>query len=219
MGVVYLGDECIGEMYTHNVVDVTTTVINTLKKPISRYMVDENGVAKLIEGDITGAFDDVVTILTFGLQHAFRSCAGLTGSVSFPNLTAIGGSALVYAFLNCTGLTGSVSFPNLTSIGGNGLQQAFEGCTGLTGSVSFPNLTTIGSYGLMDAFNGCTGLTGSVSFPNLTSVGRYGLNHAFYKCTGLTEIHFRADAQATIEAQTGYSSKFGATSATIYFDL
>ena len=29
----------------------------------------------------------------------------------------------------------------------------------------------------------------------------------------------RADAQSAIEAQSGYSSKFGATNATIYFDL
>jgi len=32
-------------------------------------------------------------------------------------------------------------------------------------------------------------------------------------------IHFAAANQATIEALSGYSSKFGASSATIYFDL
>jgi hypothetical protein len=53
----------------------------------------------------------------------------------------------------------------------------------------------------------------------LTSVGSHGLYNAFQYCTGITEIHFRADAQATIEATSGYSDKFGATNATIYFDL
>ena len=84
---------------------------------------------------------------------------------------------------------------------------------------SFSDIKSIDDYVLFNAFSNCTGLTGSVNFPNLTSVGDNALNKAFYNCTGITEIHFRADAQATIEAQSTYSSKFGATNATIYFDL
>ena len=39
-------------------------------------------------------------------------------------------------------------------------------------------------------------------------------------CTDLVEMHFRADAQATVEALKGYSSKFwGPSTLTIYFDL
>jgi hypothetical protein len=247
MGVVYLGDECIGEMYTSYIPNITTTVINVLKKPSSRYIVDENGVVKRIEGDITGVFDDALTIGRFGLYNAFYACIGVTGSVSFPKLTSVGDAGLDSAFYSCTGLTGSVSFPNLTSIGAYGLRAIFDTCTGITGSVSFPSLTSIGDNGLSNAFYGCTKLTGSVSFPELTSIGNYGLYYAFRGCTGLTgsvsfpklttlgatfplddafygctkitEIHFRADMQATIEAQNDYSSKFGATNATIYFDL
>ena len=111
------------------------------------------------------------------------------------------------------------SFSDIKSIDDYVLFNAFSNCTGLTGSVNFPNLTSIGTSGLTNAFYNCTGLTGSVNFPNLTSVGDNALNKAFYNCTGITEIHFRADAQATIEAQSTYSSKFGATNATIYFDL
>jgi hypothetical protein len=109
-------------------------------------------------------------------------------------------------------------FDKIKTIGLYGLEYAFWNCTGLTGSLSFPSLTSIGDYGLNNAFRYCTGIT-TVSFPALTNVNFTGLFNAFYKCTGITEIHFRADAQATIEATSGYSDKFGATNATIYFDL
>ena len=72
-------------------------------------------------------------------------------------------------------------------------------------------------------FSWCSALS-KVSFPKLTSlqhssVLQAGSSGMFNGCNALTEIHFRADMQATIEKQIGYSSKFGATNATIYFDL
>lgn len=117
-------------------------------------------------------------------------------------------------------ITGTVKFPNLKSVDGfGGLYHTFEGCTGLTGSVEFPNLTEMDIYGIAYAFTNCTGLTGTVNFPSLITVGTNGLNNTFKGCTGITEIHFRADAKSVIEAQGTYDSKFGATNATIYFDL
>ena len=107
----------------------------------------------------------------------------------------------------------------ITVIANYGLSYAFYRCAGLTGSISFPSLTSIGDYGLFYAFHMCRGLTGSVSFPKLKTVSTNGLNNAFSNCTNLTEIHFPAAIQSTIEGLTGYSSKFGATNATIYFDL
>ncbi len=98
------------------------------------------------------------------------------------------------------------------------LSYAFYYCTGLVGRVEFASLTKIGKMGFYYAFYGCTGLT-EVYFPALTSSHSSGLASAFYGCTGITEIHFRADAQALIEALDGYSNKFRATNATIYFDL
>ena len=83
----------------------------------------------------------------------------------------------------------------------------------------FDKIKTIGSGSLYYAFYNCTGITSSVSFPALISVGNSGLQHAFYGCTGITSIHFRADAKSIIEAADGYSSKFDASNATIYFDL
>ena len=90
-----------------------------------------------------------------------------------------------------------------------------------TGSLTgyFDDIKIIGSNGLFCAFHGCTGITGSISFPNLTTINTYGLGNAFDGCTGITEIHFRADVKSVVESTDGYSSKFGASRATIYFDL
>ena len=137
----------------------------------------------------------------------------------FDNITSIEDDGLSFIFNFCTKLTGSISFPQLTSIGNYGLRSAFDGCSGLTGSISFPQLTSIGMYGLDSAFYNCSGLTGSISFPQLTSIGDYGLRSAFTGCDGITELHFRTDMQSIIESQFDYSDNFGATNATIYFDL
>ena len=71
-------------------------------------------------------------------------------------------------------------------------------------------LTTVGN----DAFNGCELLT-SINLPNVTTVGY----DAFSNCSSLKEIHFATKNKEAIEALSGYSDKFGATNATIYFDI
>ena len=153
-------------------------------------------------------------------QNLYRDNQDITGTVKFPNLKSVDGfGGLYHTFEGCTGLTGSVEFPNLTKIDIHGLYSCFNGCTGLTGSVEFPNLTEMDIYGIAYAFTNCTGLTGTINFPSLITVGTNGLNNTFKGCTGITEIHFRADAKSVIEAQGTYDSKFGATNATIYFDL
>ena len=160
-------------------------------------------------------FPNLASIGDFGMNYAFWGCTGIT-SVSFPALTSIGNSGMNYAFGSCTGIT-SVSFPALASIGEFGMTNAFWGCTGIT-SVSFPALASIGDSGMTNAFRNCEKLE-SISFPELTQVTSPFNNYTFNGCDALTEIHFRADMQATIEALTGYASKWGATSSTIYFDL
>ena len=159
----------------------------------ARYTVDSEGNA--------------ICTHTFSLDHVFDEC------------TRVADYGLFFAFSGCTDITGNVSFPKLTSVGYFGLQAVFQGCAGITGSISFPKLTSIDYCGLYYTFSGCTGITGSVSFPKLTSIGTRGLYYAFDGCTGITEIHFSADAQSTVEATGGYETKFGASNATIYFDL
>ena len=160
---------------------------------------DINGIPARYTVDFEG---NAICTHTFSLEHVFDEC------------TSVDSYGLYYAFYNCTGITGSISFPELTSIDNYGLYNAFYNCTGITGSVSFPKLTSIGYSGLRNAFRGCTGITGSISFPELTSIGSSGLNDAFQGCTGITELHFRSDMQSTIG-----SNKYGATNATVYFDL
>lgn len=154
----------------------------------------------------------------------FYNCTNLP-LVDLSNLTSISGqNACHYMFYNCSGLT-SVDLSNLTSISGNyACNYMFQSCSGLT-SVDLGNLTTIsGNYACQGMFSYCKRLM-SISFPSLTTVegtnpfGTSGSNLIFYNCTALTEIHFRSDMRSTIEALPGYSTKFGATNATIYFDL
>ena len=166
--------------------------------------------------DITSAsFPVLASIGDSGMNSAFQSCSGIT-SVSFPALTSIDNSGMYYAFNGCSGIT-SVSFPALTSIDNSGMYYAFNGCSGIT-SVSFPVLASIDNSGMYYAFRNCEKLE-SISFPELTQVTSPFNNYTFNGCDALTEIHFRADMQATIEALPDYSTKFGAPSSTIYFDL
>jgi len=160
---------------------------------------DINGIPARYTVDFEG---NAICTHSFSLEHVFDDA------------TSVDSYGLYMAFYNCTGITGSISFPELTSIDNYGLSYAFCNCKGITGSVSFPKLTSVGTYGLYEAFYNCTGITGSISFPELTSIDNYGLYDAFYNCTGITELHFRSDMQSTIG-----SNKYGATNATVYFDL
>lgn len=158
------------------------------------------------------------------MSNSFRNNEVLK-TASFPKLKKISGSnAMYYVFYQCSSLE-SLSFDELETIEG---QQSFYyvayNCTKLT-DISFPKLAKIdGSYAFYYAFQFCTSLQ-RVDFPELkevTKVDTFGgtsTNETFRSCTSLTEIHFRADMQSTIEKQTRYTNKFGATNATIYFDL
>ena len=154
----------------------------------------------------------------YSLDSICYQCIRLS-SISFPLLETVGLSALKNGF-NYTSLV-EVSFPNLTTIGDSGFYGTFGNCKNLT-TILFPKLKSIGAGGLRSTFYNCKNLL-SISFPELIEVqpdsffALYG--EAFGGCAALTEIHFRTDMQATIEAMTGYDSKWGATNATVYFDL
>lgn len=141
--------------------------------------------------------------------------------VSFPDLTEAMDFGMDTCFGSVNNLT-SADFPALQIIGSGGLSRVFYACNSLT-SVDFPSLTTIEN----EAFNSCFGFCSSlatISFPALTNVqndsfGNASYDYCFSNCTALTEIHFRTDMQTTIEAMTGYADKWGATNASIIFDL
>ena len=99
----------------------------------------------------------------------------------------------------------SISNSSVTSIG----YSAFNNCSSLT-SVNLPSVISINDY----AFSNCSSLT-SVNLPSVISINDY----VFGDCSSLTSIHFATKNKEIIEALSSYSSKFGATNATIYFDL
>ena len=188
---------------------------------------------------------DLSSVQSVGLQgmyHTFEYCTGIT-SIDLSSLQSVDSSALEYAFAHCKGITGALDLSSLTTIKANGLCGTFYDCTGITSidlsslttvdsrglhstfkatgitSIDLSSLTTVDSWGLQSTFQNCKCLT-IISFPSLTSVQTNSTDgNTFYDCPNLTEIHFRADMQATIEACTGYADKFGAMNATIYFDL
>ena len=161
----------------------------------------------------------------YGCQDMFNGCSRLPNT-GLSSLTEINSQqACVRMYKGCIALH-STDLDNLTTMaGGYCCQYMFQDCTNIT-NIGLDALREINdNYCCQYMFSGCTALT-RADFPSLvTVVGKRALGSStfggiFYKCNNLTEIHYRADAQATIEALDGYTNKFGAPSTcTIYFDL
>ena len=79
-------------------------------------------------------------------------------SVSFPNVTTVGGSC----FYKCSNLT-SVELPKVTSLG----QYCFFQCKKIT-SIEIPNVVSLGE----SCFMNCSNLT-SISLPNVINIDSY----------------------------------------------
>lgn len=167
-------------------------------------------------------FNSLQTVEDYGMHSAFEACSGLK-SITLGSLQTVGTCGMINLCHSNHSLT-SVSLESLHTVGQSGLWGAFLSCFKLE-SVNLDSLQTVGAKGLAYAFSYCKSLT-SISFPSLTSVvtdsfvgSTSVMSQMFYQCTALTEIHFRADMQAAIESTNGYANKWGATNATIYFDL
>ena len=143
----------------------------------------------------SASFPDLVSIGGF-FESAFYRSTDLT-AVSFPVLSAVGGSGMQGSFSNCSSLS-SVTFPELQRVGETGayttdddsMREAFSNCKNLT-AASFPNLDYIYGYRneMRGIFNGCSNLV-SVSFPKLRLVGGSGtLASAFIK-TPISSLDF-----------------------------
>ena len=187
---------------------------------------------------VSASFPELTAVSgSSSMGNVFYGCTALT-SVSFPKLETINtSSSWQYIFYNCSKLT-SVDLPKLKIIGNASTSSsnnrqfyyATNGCTKLT-SITFPELTAVycnGNGGTYGTFANCTKVK-KWYFPQLTyfgwSSGYTNANRAqpiealFYNCTDTTEIHFAAANKTAIQALTGYNAKWGATNATIYFDL
>lgn len=169
---------------------------------------------------------DLRNVKTIGDNNSCDTMARYCASLSVVNLDGleeISGSQSCYYMFGDTPLLVDMPLQNLKTINGFRVCYYMFYNSGVT-SAHFYNLTTItGSAACQRMFNSCAKLERAYFYALTTveadSMGTSSSNGMFSNCPNLTEIHFRADAQATIEALSGYSSKFGETNATIYFDL
>lgn len=137
--------------------------------------------------------------------HSVAECAfrgGFDGKATgLYNLRIINGYRACYEMLRYSDFLEDIQLDSLETISGDlACQQMFRDCMQLK-KAYFYSLT-------------------SVTPANALDTGKDFESGIFAWCDNLKEIHFRADAKATIEALDGYAtSKFGAYYATIYFDL
>lgn len=131
-----------------------------------------------------------------GAKSMFSQAPNLT-AVNMSNLTvATGINALINLCAYCSNLT-SLDLSGLEEMGVTCAHNMLSGCAQVT-TMSFPSLRVVTT----SSFSSSTASKG-----------------AFYNCTGMTAIHFPANIQASIEATNQYANKWGASNATIYFDL
>lgn len=225
-------------------IPVTKILLPDLERMLGSISGLAENASRLTEVDIR-KLSNIEEVSAF--SSAFRNCSSLSVLHMEGVVEISGASSCSNAFYDCISLK-NTGLPNLTTISGSSCcQYMYYGC--VFEELGLDNLTTISGYTCcqymfgrltIDAaeFPKLSAITGSnacrywfsdstvkrVYFPALTTVSAGAFasstsNGAFRNCTNLTEIHFRADAQATIEAMTGYSNKWGATNATIYFDL
>lgn len=183
-------------------------------KPVGLYKVVEKKVPKVKYGvSIDNLLGDI---------NASGGLAGPTEpfSLDLTGVKELLGYGWAYKFYQNQAIV-SANLSTLVIVDSNGLSYTFYQCENLE-SVNFDSLAKITGYASMaSCFYKCKKLK-KISFPALTSIadgafGTWSFDYVFAE-SGVEEIHFRADMQATVEALTGYSEKFGATNATIYFD-
>lgn len=143
----------------------------------------------------------------------FRSRASQTCIVRFPTLKSVGAYGLYYMRMpySSNSLDAEDIFPELESItGARAMSTIFVG----TKPIVLPKVKTI--VGVSTPYDSpfYENFNNVYKFPSLESItGTYVFPKA------VTELHFPAAAQDTIEADANYATKWGATNATIYFDL
>ena len=147
-----------------------------------------------------------------GTTNTYSNCEQMFQNANFNGGTGDTEKCGVYfPALKIIGSEYTTSYKNFVNV----LQSA----TSSVANLFFPELTTIYNYSSSSGngqFNSC-GAT-KIYMPKLTSMTTYP-QYVFTSSSTLQEMHFGKENQATIEAIDGYSSKFGATNATIYFDL
>lgn len=158
-------------------------------------------------------------------SSTFYGCTGLT-SIYLPKISDTDQDArknmMSSAFINCTNLT-IADLRNLEYCGNYGiLDSLFNGVPNLTvvNLNSLEHIGTEGARGIIYIGSGTSSTLTDLYFPMLTTFGTNPFyTNAFTGRTNLT-IHFRKDAQATVEALANYATLWGAgTGSSVVFDL
>ena len=153
-----------------------------------------------------------------GLMNTFDTNK-ISGRLNLSKLEYIGSSGLSEAFYN-NEIT-SVDLRNLKKTLNSALAYAFR--HNKVASIDLRNLITCGNACFQTTFYQNTPENGRVDV-YLPADGSGWVTGAmpvtmWNNSPTITEIHFSAHSEAWVQNQTGYASKFGATNATIYFDL
>lgn len=153
-----------------------------------------------IYGNLLGEAMQYETIEASGLNVAYAAFSSSFGGTAtgLYNLRIIHGDyACGYMLSNASSLT-DIQLDSLESVSGSSACSSMFATNSALEKAYFYSLTEVLTAG---------------------ALGTSSSTCMFYNCTAMTELHFRADAQAVIEGLTAYQYKFGATNATIYFDL
>lgn len=139
-------------------------------------------------------------------------------AIIFPDLVDIYATSIDAPFTNAfynMSQCELYAFPELSSVRYYALNSVWK--TGNKYYVAeFPKLKTIESYiNSRGCFYGNNGLY-CLNLPECNQI--FGKN-TFGSCTNLSAIHFAEKNKTTIERMSDYTNNFGATNATIYFDL
>lgn len=165
-------------------------------------------------------FDSLERIEDYGLASVCSKCHNLCSEVFMRNLNYVAQGGLSGAFRECAFIE-TAFFPKLQVLDKSGFSSCFHNCAKLS-KIGLPALESAGQLALSGSFQK-TGIT-TISFPSLVTIENNSFSQStFLSCAALTEIHFRKDMQESFEeiwsANTYYSNKWGATNATVYFDL
>lgn len=168
-----------------NILGVIGTASASAPKEVASYKIYDNGVAAANDQDVTGMFNDIVSIAgrnilssypKGGMEYAFYN-SSIKGDVVFSNCTTVGVGSCYRTFYQ-TNIT-SINMPVLENSTTNTFTQLAYNCKQLT-SVSYDALQATSTNSFYSAFDNSGSENGfSASFKNLINVGADSFNSAF----------------------------------------
>lgn len=189
-------------------------ILNNIIAPDLEYIAPRGFYNFANSGTILGraefGIEEIATEAAF--EYAFNQCEYVPGNIVFPKLKKVNHNSVFLYFLGSMYAAWDDIFPVLEEISGDKPFSYFCSSRDKIQRLSAVKKIQGGTRSKYNAtFYGITKHT--FYLPNITYLSDY----VFDSTT--IEIHFSAVNQSLIEECIGYDTKFGATNATIYFDL